>query len=346
MNVCVIGRYFDGQGSRCHDVEVLLRETGVAVLGSEVSRDYPLGSFTVSECSSSRPRILQFDDGSRCELPATPALDAALRDQGLGDGWVASLPGRRGVLALSILLLVGGLISATIWGIPAVARLAAHWTPPAVLQAVDREALAVLDARVFSPSELSSERQQQLRALFKKLTDVDGTSVNEEVSAALHFRSAPVIGPNAMALPGGSIVLLDELVELADDPGVMAVLAHELGHVRGRHGLDLSYRSAAGGALAAWLFGDISALVAVVPTVVLQAFYSRDMEREADRFALLRLARVGGDPAALSRVLELLYQSRDPSHAKATTYLDSHPAPSERLNELRTLIEQQSETLP
>lgn len=340
MNVRVIGRYFDGQGSQCHDVEVLIQDTGVVVQSAAVSREYPIGSFTASERSASRPRVLQFQDGSRCELPATPGLDRALSGQGLGDGWVAGLPRRRGVLLLAVLMLVGGLISATIWGVPAAARLAAQWTPPAVLQALDREALAVLDARVFRPSELPFERQQHFRTALQRLVDLDRAAISAQDAISLHFRSSPVLGPNAMALPGGSIVLLDELVELADDRGVIAVLAHELGHVRGRHGLDLSYRSAAVAGLAAWLYGDISALVAVVPTVLLQAHYSREMEREADRFALIRLAQAGSDPAALPAVLEQLYRSRNQPQSAGSTYLDSHPAPRERLSDLRVQLEQ------
>lgn len=339
MGVRVIGRYFDGQGSQCHDVEVFIQESAVVVQAAAFRHEYPAGSFTASERSPSRPRILEFEDGSRCELPSTQALDAVLSGRGLGGGWVSGLSRRRGVLLVSAMLLVGGLVSATLWGVPAAARLAAHWTPADVLQALDREALAVLDARVFLPSELTAERQQSYRAALQRLITADDARRESPESVTLHFRRSPVLGPNAMALPGGSIVLLDELVELADADGVMAVLAHELGHVQGRHGLDLSYRSAAVGALATWLYGDISALVAVVPTVLMQSHYSREMEREADRFALHRLARAGADPAALPRVLERLYRSRDQAHAVGSRYLDSHPAPAERLSELQAQLD-------
>ena len=342
MSVVLIGRYFDGHGSRCHDVEVRIHAGGVAIQSASIGRDYPAGTFSASERSASRPRILQFDDGSRCELPATPALDQALVRLGVGDGWVARLPRRRRVLLLSTVLLIGGLVSATIWGIPAAAGLAAKWTPPAVLQSLDRETLAVLDARLFEPSELPVARQHAFRSALKRLVDADATGGLPSDPVTLHFRRSPALGPNALALPGGTIVLLDELVELASDEGVVAVLAHELGHVRGRHGLDISYRSAAVAGLAAWLFGDISALVAVVPTALLQAHFSREMEREADRFALVRLAQTGGEPGALPAVLGQLYRSRREAQVTGSTYLDSHPAPQERLNELRDQLEQLS----
>lgn len=52
---------------------------------------------------------------------------------------------------------------------------------------------------------------------------------------------APQIGANAFALPDGTLVVTDELVELAgdNDDEVLAVLAHELGHIHERHGLRL-----------------------------------------------------------------------------------------------------------
>ncbi len=53
------------------------------------------------------------------------------------------------------------------------------------------------------------------------------------------------VGANAFALPSGIVVMTDELVELAKtDDELVAVLAHEIGHVRGRHALR---QTAAGG---------------------------------------------------------------------------------------------------
>ena len=52
----------------------------------------------------------------------------------------------------------------------------------------------------------------------------------------LEFRKSPAVGPNAFALPGGTVVLLDELVAAAaHDDEIAAVLAHEIGHLHGRH---------------------------------------------------------------------------------------------------------------
>ncbi len=81
---------------------------------------------------------------------------------------------------------------------------------------------------------------------------------------AIRFRASK-IGPNALALPGGVIYVTDELVELApDDDAVIGVLAHELGHIEQRHLMRRLFASAAVGAAAAVLFGDVSTVLAAL----------------------------------------------------------------------------------
>ncbi len=63
---------------------------------------------------------------------------------------------------------------------------------------------------------------------------------------SLNFREGGAIGPNAFALPSGTIILTDELVDIAGDDNdmVLAVLAHEIGHVDKKHSLRQIYRAA------------------------------------------------------------------------------------------------------
>ena len=67
----------------------------------------------------------------------------------------------------------------------------------------------------------------------------------------IEFRKSR-IGPNAFALPGGSIVITDELVALVDGDAavVTGVLGHELGHVRHRDGMRMLLQASAVGVLA------------------------------------------------------------------------------------------------
>jgi Zn-dependent protease with chaperone function len=113
----------------------------------------------------------------------------------------------------------------------------------------------------------------------------------------------------------------------------MAVLAHELGHVRGRDSLQLLLRSSAVGAFWTFYVGDISSLLAAAPAAVVQAKYSQDLEQQADDYAAALLLHNGMSPALLAAALEKLAKSK--SGAGAGGYLSSHPSTDERMSHLR-----------
>lgn len=142
------------------------------------------------------------------------------------------------------------------------------------------------------------------------------------------------IGPNAFALPSGDIVLTDEMVALlGDDGAVMATLAHELGHLHGRH---LTRRLVQGSIVAAAgmvLYGDASSLVAGLPALALDLRHSRDAEREADDYAVALLERNGLPLAHLERVFAALHGLE--KEARVPAYLSSHPDTAERLARVR-----------
>ena len=83
--------------------------------------------------------------------------------------------------------------------------------------------------------------------------------------------------------------MTDELVELAEEENeIVAVLAHEVGHVRGRHSLRLLLQDSVAALLLVGILGDVSTaslIVASVPSVLVEAKHSREIEAEADDFA-------------------------------------------------------------
>jgi Zn-dependent protease with chaperone function len=151
------------------------------------------------------------------------------------------------------------------------------------------------------------------------------------------------MGPNAFALPDGQIVLLDELIELLDDEEVLAVLAHEFGHVSHRHGIrQLIQSSVVAAVVTAWL-GDISFIAASLGTVLLDSGYSREMEFDADRYAAEMLTHQGASPDFLAGALEKLETAHrgktstpDTEDGKGSKdWISTHPNTSERVRRLR-----------
>ncbi len=124
-----------------------------------------------------------------------------------------------------------------------------------------------------TPSQLPAADQQRIRDNFAALRRPDDPGHAYQ----LLFRHGGRLGPNALALPGGTIVVTDELVALiGTGAGMMGVLSHEAGHVAQRHGLQQVIQASAVGALAAYFFGDFSTVLATVPAAMLTMRYSRD----------------------------------------------------------------------
>ncbi len=142
--------------------------------------------------------------------------------------------------------------------------------------------------------------------------------------------------------------MTDELVSLAGTgPGMLGVLAHEAGHIAQRHGLQQIIQASAVGALAAYMFGDFSSVLAGVPAAMLTLRYSREHEREADAYAIDIMQRNRLPPSALADVLLALQgQNRSADKNKPAPganaeepalddFLSTHPHTRERIEALR-----------
>jgi Zn-dependent protease with chaperone function len=157
----------------------------------------------------------------------------------------------------------------------------------------------------------------------------------------LVFRKSK-IGPNAFALPGGTIVMTDELVKLVDgDEQVLAaVLAHELGHVQHRDGMRMLVQVGVLGSVSSALLGDFSSVLAAAPALLGQARYSREAEHQADVYSVQVLKAAHIAPSVMVTLFDKLAQQRDKKKSKAgqepsDTLLGiafaSHPTDAERI---------------
>jgi predicted Zn-dependent protease len=227
------------------------------------------------------------------------------------------------------LAFVAMLIAAYVYGIPMFARFVADRFPASVVARLDSETLAALDRQVFASSAIPRERQDTLAAAFRALKKPHPASAQYD----LVFRKSDAMGANAMALPGGTIVVTDGLVALArDDREILGVLAHEAGHVAGRHGLRGIVQDSLISMLLALVIGDVSALAAAASSSVLEASYSRNLEREADAYAIETLASNGIPLMCLSDMLRRLDSAAGASGMQsALRYLSTHPATDERI---------------
>lgn len=252
-------------------------------------------------------------------------LAAAGRRDGIGvleRGWVWA--------AVALVVAIVGVWAMLEKGVPVASRIVAERLPADLEQTLQRESITVLDKWLFAPSATPPERQQALQERFAAITASD----DRYASFELVFRSAPGVGANAFAMPGGTVLLTDALVELAEsDDELVAVLAHEVGHLAERHSLRILLQDSLTALFVAGLTGDptsMAALSASIPTVLMQSKYSREFEREADEFAFDYLRREGLDPGLLRQLLTRL-EAADGAASDVPDWLSTHPATEERV---------------
>lgn len=216
------------------------------------------------------------------------------------------------------------------YGVPVAAKYAALATPESLEKRLGKQTLDALDhdkLGYFQASKLKPERQenieQALAALCKKVQTCPAYD--------LKFRSSKTLGANALALPGNFVVITDALVNLADnDDEITAVLAHELGHVKLRHALRQTLQGTFSGLIIVAITGDISSIAAGLPALVVNMNYSRDLETEADKYALESLKAACIPTKIFSAILSKLENSH-PEGVSLPEIISSHPDTKARI---------------
>lgn len=141
--------------------------------------------------------------------------------------------------------------------------------------------------------------------------------------------------PNALALPGGRIIVLSGILnKIHSENGMAFVLAHELAHFKNRDHLSGLGRGMVLTAMMAFLTGSDSGLTRIVtPAVGLTtARYSQAREARADSLALqalvCRYGHVGG-------ATEFFQAMQDEHRGRGiSSYFASHPEAVERIRRL------------
>lgn len=325
------GRRYDGRAPVAQPVTLIVDGDDVAVVGQDAVARYPRSALDVDSPVPGVARRLRTPDGAVIEAAPDAAFDAigttkdrlARAAYWLESGWlttaVAACAG-----ALVIWLVVA-------YVLPLAADPVARALSPEVERAIGQRALASIDRLYAGRSALpKAERDriaERLRAFLKDEPQLRGYR--------LEFRRLG--GPNAFALPGNIVVVTDELTKFVrGDDELLAVIAHELGHLNGHHAVRLALQQSGVAVLVTVVAGDavgMTFLAAAVPAVLLDARYSRAFEEEADTYAFALLARRGISPQAFADVMRRFATDRRTAtpNDPLLRYLSSHPAAAERI---------------
>jgi Zn-dependent protease with chaperone function len=318
--------YFDGTSSRRHavtlgfggELEIEADQHALAAWPyADIRRaDSPAGTLRLSCLAAPALARLEIRD-------AAVAAELIARCSRLDE----NLPGQRGIARIvgwSIAAAVS--IVGVIWfGVP----LAADRLTPLVPQAFERRLGGVADGQVktlFGGKVCDNAAGQA--AFTRLMTELrEAAGLDTSVQAAV--LATPI--PNAFALPGGKVYLLNGLLAKAENPDeIGGVLAHELGHLKHRDGTRNLIYNGGSSFLIGLLFGDItgsSALIFASRSLV-TASYSRDAEQNADTFSIEVMHKLGRPTKAMG---ELLFRITGNEADRGPSILANHPLSEDRL---------------
>ncbi|MGE0747341.1 MAG: M48 family metallopeptidase [Rhodospirillales bacterium] len=308
---------------------------GMAWLATD-GREEAVAVAAASDRLSGVARRIALADGRQFVTRDDDGVDALLAALGRRPrGFVARLEGGGARVVAALLVVLALAVAGLRYGLPVAADGAALAAPEWVEHVAGEQTLATLDRIWFEHTALAEDRRKAVSSLMDRLAAV----ATLPAPPRLEFRRAPGLGPNALALPGGIVVVTDEMVEIApSDDALGGVLAHEIGHIEGRHALRQVLRAAGWAVVFSLAVGDVGAVTEEaigVPALLLSRSYSRDFEREADRRAMALMAAAGMDTRALAELWRTLGDACGKGCGRSG-WLDTHPGIEERIRAATT----------
>ena len=328
----IAGEYHNGLDTRKTPATFILGNGGnYKVIWADGEQSGSLAAAHISARLGTIPRHIHFDNDAAFTTTDNDAVDRAITAAGLGrnPSFIHKLEHDPRIALGALLLIVVSVLLFFQYGVPALSQRAVALIPPDVERAIGTHSIEVLDRFVFTDTELDVDTQHRIRRDFNALLRAQGYKQN----IVLLFRNGNRAGPNAFALPGGFIVVTDQLVKLADDRReIMAVLGHELGHIVNKHGLRRIVENSAITLVMFSLTSDANTVMqaaSTFPVMLINNKYSRDYETEADRYGLDFLQRAGISPEYYATILRKLQKAAGPDSAPG--FLSTHPATAERI---------------
>jgi Zn-dependent protease with chaperone function len=289
--------YFDGKTARAQPAKIAIQNDHIAIFReSAPPLRHLLAHARIDEAFKGAAQRIDLGGGALLEVKDSAALQLELDRVGKKLSMVQNAQNSWAWVAGCLVALVGFIVIGYLYLIPLASKHVASWLPESADRALGDQAWPLIEAQMFNPSKLSAERQKALSDKYSQVT----RQLNDAPHYELLFR-ASAIGPNAIAVPGGRLIMTDELVALSkNDDALMGVLLHELGHIKYRHSMRNIIQAAAVTAVISVWLGDVSSLVTAIPAAMASMKYSRDLETEADDFAIrsMRALKIPGQATA------------------------------------------------
>lgn len=179
----------------------------------------------------------------------------------------------------------------------------------------------------------NSQYVTRLNNLTKGLTHAGDVALNFKV-----YISKDV---NAFAMADGTVRVFSGLMDIMPDDQVLAVIQHEIGHVRLKHSYkqmkeqlltNSAFQAVAsvGGTL-----GELTASqLGQIAHNAVNAHFSQQDELDSDKYAVKALKGMGKDPQAMLRAIETLQKK----YGSGGGFLSSHPSNEKRIDNIKQTL--------
>jgi predicted Zn-dependent protease len=152
--------------------------------------------------------------------------------------------------------------------------------------------------------------------------------------------------PNAFSLPGGSLYVNRGLIEMIEsEDELVAALAHEIGHVVGRHVLNSLLLTFTARSLLKPVLDNLNKSNGVVEQIILKLggavamlavlHFSRTDEAQADLLGFYEMLRAGWDPHGFLELFARLDEQEKSTGETPNPFLSDHPPTAERAAAIR-----------
>jgi len=196
------------------------------------------------------------------------------------------------------------------------------------------------------PAYANTQVNQYINTLGQTLA---AASNKPEIFGGYHFVVLDSDDINAFATPSGLIFVTRGLIRCCPtEDALAAILAHEIGHVQLRHGIQSIEKARVTEALTvlaqegaktlgsrevAQLTETFSGAISDIANSMINNGYSRTFEYQADQTSVVLVQRVGYNPEGLVDMLTVMEKKLKPG---GLDFAKTHPAPWDRITEIQS----------
>jgi predicted Zn-dependent protease len=320
------GLFTDGRSATRHDVDVSLTAHGLMISGPTVAPlSWPFRALRLAESDGRHAPVRiahEADDDARLEIRDPEFLSRLLAR-------APDLDPRRQRRRRTVAIVLGSLatiaiLGGALWfGLPLLAKPIAGIVPQAFQDRLGEQVIAFIAGNRKVCNDTAGVRS------LERLTSRLSTGLEHRPTMTVRVIDSPTV--NALAAPGGHIVVFAGLLQKAGDADEVAgVLAHEMGHVVHNHSMQALVRHYALSLVATVLTGN-DRIVGSAGALLVQFAYSREAEAEADAAAVAILDGADLRSDGLARFFARLDQGEKKDGAALWRYVSTHPPTGERI---------------